>query len=90
MRRFAIKVEFDYLKPEQALQMLKQECIAAPTPEGAHAISMLSNLAPGDFSAVKKRLDMLGLEATPVVMIHELKQELSVKNTGASSHIGFI
>jgi|GEM_PF-5752115 len=34
--------------------MLEQECIAVPTSEDARAIAMLSNLAPGDFAAVKK------------------------------------
>jgi len=90
LRRFAIKVEFDYLKPKQDLQMLKQECIAAPTSEDARAIAMLSNLAPGDFAAEKKRLDILGLDATPAVMIHELKTEVEVKLGGVSKPIGFI
>ena len=90
LRRFAIKVEFDYLKPEQALKMLKQECIAAPTPEDARAIAMLTNLAPGDFAAVKKRLTILGLDATPDVMITELQAEVEVKQGNVSKSIGFI
>jgi len=90
LRRFAIKVEFDYLKAEQAIQMLKQECITVPTPEDARTIAMLSNLAPGDFAAVKKRLDILGLDATPAVMIQELKTEAEVKQGGISKPIGFV
>jgi len=60
LRRFAIKVEFDYLKPEQAINMLDQESIAKPALAGASAIAMLSNLAPGDFAAVKKTLGHFG------------------------------
>jgi len=90
LRRFAIKVEFDYLKAEQAINMLEQECIATPTPEHIRAIVMLSNLAPGDFAAVKKRLDILGLDATPEVMIRELKAEASVKESCPSNPIGFL
>jgi len=90
LRRFAIKVEFDYLKAEQAINMLEQECIATPTTEDARAIAMLSNLAPGDFAAVKKRLDILGLDATPEVMIRELKAETSVKENCPSNPIGFL
>jgi len=70
--------------------MLEQESNATPTPEDAHAIAMLSNLAPGDFAAVKKRLDILGLDATPAVMIQELKTEAEVKQGGVSKPIGFI
>jgi len=89
-RRFAIKVEFDYLNIEQAINMLGKECMSTPTPEETHAIAMLTNLAPGGFAAVKKRLDILGLDATPKVMIQELKTEVKVKQGGLSKPIGFI
>jgi len=90
LRRFAIKVEFDYLKPDQAIKMLQKECSTTPTHEDARAISMLSNLAPGDFAAVKKRLEILGLVATPEVMIKELKAEVAVKSRRLSNPIGFL
>ncbi len=88
LRRFAIKVEFGYLKPDQAFKMLQQECVTAPTTEDVRAISMLTTLAPGDFAAVKKRLDILGQEPTPEVMIHELQNEVAVK--GDRGAIGFL
>jgi len=47
-------------------------------------------LAPGDFSAVKKRINILGMEATPDVMIRELQEEVSVKNINVSNPIGFV
>jgi len=59
--------------------MLEQESNATPTSEDAHAIAILSTLAPGDFSAVKKRLDILGMDATPGVMVQELKTAVEVK-----------
>jgi len=90
LRRFAIKVEFDYLKPDQAITMLQQECIGAPSPADCRAIAMLSNLAPGDFAAVNKRMNILGLDATPAVMIEELRNEVEVKQGGVSKPIGFI
>jgi len=58
--------------------------------EDARAIAMLTNLVPGDFAAVKKRLNILGLDATPDVMIQELKTEVEVKRGSASNPIGFI
>jgi len=90
LRRFAIKVEFDYLKPEQAIQMLEKESIEMPSSEDSRAIAMLSNLAPGDFSAVKKRLDILGMKPTPKVMIQELKVEVGIKEHQLSRPIGFL
>jgi len=90
LRRFAIKVEFDYLKPDQAINMLRQECSTLPMPRDERAIAAIPDLAPGDFSAVKKRLEILGLEATPDVMIQELHTEVLVKHDTASMPIGFI
>jgi len=51
---------------------------------------MLSSLAPGDFAAVKNRLDILGMKATPEVMIKELKAEVAVKSRWLSNPIGFL
>jgi len=90
LRRFAIKVEFDYLKQEQAIHMLEQECMSTPTSADARTIAMLTNLAPGDFAAVKKRLDLMGLDAAPEVMIQELKTEVKVKQGWVRKPIGFI
>jgi len=90
LRRFAIKVEFDYLKPDQAINMLEQESVGELSPEDARAIAMISNLAPGDFAAVKKRLEILGMEATPDMMIRELQTEVQVKHDAVSKPIGFL
>ena len=90
LRRFAIKVEFDYLTPEQGLKMLQKECNAEPTERDRRSILSMNSLAPGDFSAVKKLLDILGLDATPDIMISELNTELLVKEGRTSNSIGFI
>jgi len=89
LRRFAIKVEFDYLNPEQALRMLKQECIGKPSSQERQAITAMRNLAPGDFAAVKKRLAILGQDATADALINGLKEECAIKG-GQSAGIGFI
>ncbi|MDX8397536.1 MAG: hypothetical protein R8K49_04365 [Mariprofundaceae bacterium] len=70
--------------------MLQKECTTKPTHEDAREIAMLSNLAPGDFSAVKKRLDILGLEATPSILIQDLKVEVNIKEHQLSKPIGFL
>jgi len=90
LRRFAIKVEFDYLKPEQALRMLKQECIGKPSARANQSIIAMRNLAPGDFAAVKKRLAILGQDATADVLITGLQEECALKNDQSTNHIGFL
>jgi len=70
--------------------MLDQESVGELSPEDARAIDMISNLAPGDFAAVKKRLDILGLQATPELLIKELKSEVAVKYGAQSGTIGFL
>jgi len=89
LRRFAIKVEFNYLKPDQAWAMLQQQCIGEPTDLDRKAISGINNLAPGDFAAVKKRLSILGLDATPNAIIEGLRADVAVKGVSSSS-IGFV
>jgi len=89
LRRFAIKVKFDYLKPDQAWQMLQKECIGKATDNDRRAITAMRNLAPGDFAAVKKRLVILGQDATAVALIVGLKEECTIKG-GQSISIGFV
>jgi len=90
LRRFAIKVQFDYLKPDQAWKMLQKECIGKATDKDRWAIIALQNLAPGDFAAVKKRLAILGVKPTPNALIVGLREESTLKQDGAAGSIGFI
>jgi SpoVK/Ycf46/Vps4 family AAA+-type ATPase len=90
LRRFAIKVKFDYLKPEQACRMLEKECVGVLSDKDNRDIASMSCLAPGDFSAVKKRLDILGMKGTADVMIQELKEEVLIKSDHHTSNFGFI
>jgi len=90
LRRFAIKVEFDYLKQDQAWKMLQKESVGKATEKDLVAISAIRNLAPGDFAAVKKRLDILGLRFTPQTLIQELQKEVAIKSGGMSRPIGFL
>jgi len=90
LRRFAIKVEFDYLSPDQACKMLQQECIGEITDRDQQAMSMMNNLAPGDFAAVKKRLEILGVKPSANALIRELSKEVSIKPDAPAHHIGFL
>jgi len=90
LRRFAIKVGFDYLKPDQAWRMLQKECIGKATDKDLWMISVMRNLAPGDFAAVKKRLAILGQDATADTLITGLKEECAIKDDQSAGGIGFI
>jgi len=90
LRRFAIKVEFDYLKPEQAWRMLQQECIGKPSAKDRQSITAMRNLAPGDFASVKKRLAILGQDATADALIAGLKEECAIKGDQPGGGIGFL
>jgi len=90
LRRFAIKVQFDYLKPDQAWRMLQKECLGKATDKDRRAITAMRNLAPGDFAAVKKRLAILGRDATADALIAGLKEECAIKDDQPGAGIGFI
>jgi len=90
LRRFAIKVKFDYLKPDQAWAMLQQECIGELTDSDRITVTGMKSLAPGDFSAVQKRLSILGLDATAETMIRELRAEVVVKCGTEAVKMGFL
>jgi len=89
LRRFAIKVEFDYLNPDQAWRMLQKECIGKVTKRDRAAITAMMNLTPGDFAAVKKMLAILGQEATAHTMLAGLKEECAIKGDQPATRIGF-
>jgi len=90
LRRFAIKVKFDYLKPEQAWKMLKQECVGKVSDKDRQTITSMRNLAPGDFAAVKNRLTILGQDATADLLIVGLKEECTIKDDQPGVGIGFM
>ncbi|WP_038250960.1 ATP-binding protein [Ghiorsea bivora] len=90
LRRFALKIEFKYLSPEQALRMLEQESLEAVDSDSKRKILAMNNLAPGDFSAVKKRLNILDLDASAKNWVAELKEEVTTKEPHAQKPIGFM
>lgn len=56
LRRFDLKVKFDYLKSQQASELLRRYCtqLSIPTPEPHQLADLrrLHTLSPGDFAAV--------------------------------------
>ena len=90
LRRFALKVRFDYLTPDQAWAMLQAEAANHPTEADRRAIMGMRELTPGDFAAVKKRLAILGLEPTAAELIEGLREDKSVRQVAGQGGIGFL
>lgn len=92
LRRFDLKVKFDYLKPEQSWQLLLRHCeslnLATPTSALQAEVSRLCNLTPGDFAAVVRQHRFRPV-ASAAELISALKRECEVKENGNRMSIGF-
>ena len=93
LRRFDLKVKFDYLTPDQALRLLQQHCrllgIDLPTPHDAQVLRRLTNLTPGDFAAVMRQNRFRPLRSAQR-WVASLQAECALKQGGAPTRIGFM
>jgi SpoVK/Ycf46/Vps4 family AAA+-type ATPase len=92
LRRFDLKIRFDYLEPGQAALMLERQCAAlgleSPSLEVSARARRLALLTPGDFSALARRhrfTPFVGCEQ----VVEALEQECMLKR-GKSASIGFL
>lgn len=92
LRRFDLKVKFDFLKPEQASELFRRYCIglsiAAPTPAQLARLMRLQKLTPGDFSAVARQNQFRPITSS-TALIAALEAECAVKEDSKGS-IGFL
>jgi SpoVK/Ycf46/Vps4 family AAA+-type ATPase len=98
-RRFAMKIKFTFLKPDQSWSLLLQileeinhpiepdSCLAERLKQ---SIRRLDNLTPGDFAAVKQRFDMMGTAFSAPDFVAALEQDCRGKGLGQKRRIGFI
>ena len=94
LRRFDLKIKFDYLGSEKAKALFKRYCdklFQNQSVEAAllNAVGTLRSLAPGDFATVFNQSRFNPLK-TPEEFLHRLEKECHIKN--AHSHqraIGF-
>ena len=86
-RRFALKVQFDYLKPEGVNYMWNIFFGDFSCPNSVKSLPML---APGDFNAVHGRMRFLPASYLSAERIEaELRKELQRKDSKFGRHIGF-
>lgn len=93
LRRFALKIKFDFLKPEQRWQLFVAQTKKIPPQHGTRfraALDQLTNLTPGDFATVRRQAKLLGVTLTPDEMLKRLTQESKTKGNAVSRPIGFI
>ncbi|MDE0512154.1 MAG: ATP-binding protein [Gammaproteobacteria bacterium] len=82
LRRFDMKIEFDYLLPRQSRALLESYCdtLNLDTPDNTVAarLSRLPNLTPGDFAAVVRRHRFMPVCSAAEIM-SALEEECSLK-----------
>lgn len=92
LRRFDLKVKFDFLRPEQAWELLCRHCEKLNLPEPQSDLQLrikrLQQLAPGDFSAVLRQHRFNPIQ-TPAMLVSKLEAECTIKGSENAS-IGFI
>ena len=92
LRRFDLKVQFDYLRPEQGWQLLQRQCAALALPE-PHAglntrLRLLPNLALGDFALALRRHRFTPFN-TAEGLVAALEAECALKE-GKKAPMGFL
>lgn len=92
LRRFDLKVKFDFLKHEQAWELLRRYCLTlsvpTPQPEQLARLMRLEKLTPGDFAAVMRQNRFRPITSS-AEMITALEAECAVKE-GTKPSIGFL
>lgn len=93
LRRFDLKLELSYLKPEQAWKLFKKESkdigFSRVAAKYQAAIENMRYLTPGDFAAVLRQHrfnHIVSLED----FIARLQSEESIKNLDTSNKVGFV
>lgn len=92
LRRFDLKVKFDFLQVRQAGELLRRYCsqldLPAPQPEQLSRLARLHKLTPGDFAAVIRQSRFRPISSC-AALVAALESECAIKE-GGSTEIGFL
>ena len=93
LRRFAFKVKFDYLTPDQRWGMFTRELARlggapAQAEDWEVLVRRLASLTPGDFAVAARQLELWGTAATAGELYEQLRRECAAKED-QSHGIGF-
>jgi len=92
LRRFDMKVKFDYLKPAQAWQLFVDTATKfniEPTGADREVLDKLHLLTPGDFANVVRQSRLRKIQSAPD-LIERLSAECKIKPEGIKQAIGFL
>jgi hypothetical protein len=93
LRRFALKLRFDFLRVEQARRLLEATLcglgVAREDAVRAAEALRIVRLTPGDFAAVARRFRVLGETPQAEAFVAALREEVELKGDGAAQRIGF-
>lgn len=93
LRRFDLKLNFSYLKPAQAWQLLQRYAAALNLPEPGEDVEItlkrVSILTPGDFAAVARQAKFRPLEDAKA-FVAALTEECKMKENSPRQAIGFM
>jgi len=98
IRRFAMKIKFDYMQCEQKRKMFSRalEFMDIPLPIGkedemiASRLTSLKFLTPGDFAVIVRKNAMIPVASSPFSFLSELDKEMSAKPGLETKSIGFM
>ena len=92
LRRFDMKVRFDFLACSQAWELLVKQVavlgLPEPSPDLRQRLNRLAHLTPGDFAAIARQHRFRPLACSEDV-VRALEIEVSLKRHGATRSIGF-
>lgn len=93
LRRFAFKIKFDPLTPDQRVEMFRQELTRLEgtqeeAPVYERLVSHLEQLTPGDFAVAARQFELWGEAASAERLYEILKSECGAKGA-VSRKIGF-
>lgn len=92
LRRFDLKVKFEFLRADQAWELLCRHCeslkLAALSPIARMRLARLNNLTPGDFAAVLRQHRFRPMQCADA-LVSALEAECDVKE-GKKRAMGFV
>lgn len=93
LRRFDLKLEFNYLNPEQAWKMFfsyaKELKLTKPSSSFKNDVESLRQLTLGDFAAVTRQNRFRPVKDAADLFLR-LKDEIAVKNVNSDKKMGFL
>lgn len=93
LRRFDLKLEFSFLKPEQAWKLFQSECrnigLTRVSSSFKSSVESIRHLTPGDFAAVLRQNRFNPIDNAKD-FIKRLEDEVAVKNVSSGNVMGFL